>query len=149
MRSFVLCLSLISISSMACADLSGTYSECRSTENNRISSTNLVVKQTVTNSITTYTATSTDSESQERSTETFLADGLPHTTAVNQDGVQLVVTTTSTCQAQGVSQVMIAQYQGQIVGQVSTTVTKKETKLMITSTGQIGGEEVSESVVCK
>lgn len=69
-------LYLVSVSIYACPDLSGHYSECRPTTGHSTGSRDMVVSQINENDVTTYNASAINSQTNERESAIYKADGL-------------------------------------------------------------------------
>lgn len=60
----------------ACPDLTGKYLECRPTTGHSTGSRDMIVSQTFENGVTTYVASAINSQSNERETAIYKADGI-------------------------------------------------------------------------
>lgn len=149
MRVLFIALSLATTTAFACPNLSGKYLECR-LENGEVTSTNMVVTQSVQNKITTYTIESTSTEG-ERIREQYVANG--KNVIVNEadpdSGIQLQITTKSTCTASALNVNVLLKINGELVADVASTVTKENGRLQLVNKGTSGEEEINEQVTCQ
>lgn len=65
MRLIAVAMILVSTSALACPNLAGHYAICRSINGYSAGSTDMEVKQTVQNRITTYAVSATNAQTQE------------------------------------------------------------------------------------
>lgn len=155
MRTLLLASLFISASAMACPDLSGTYATCRSTTGASTPSSDLVVTQSVSNGVTTYSMTQTDDESQERTTDLVAADGKVITAEESMgEGVVMVINTTYSCTDTAlVGNVDFAiKMEGgspENMGQVKMDVVKNGNQLVMTMNGDVMGEPMADVMICE
>ena len=134
----------------ACPNLAGKYSACRSTSGTMSGSNDVVVTQKVKNGITTYTITSTDDESQERSTEELIADGKTRTTKeTDPDMGEIVSTSTYSCSGVKVVGKQTMSVQGEILMDMTQEIQKKNATVEIDMYGNAFGQEMQDTLICE
>jgi hypothetical protein len=150
MRFLALTAVLFSFSSMACPNLAGEYLSCRSLTGSTEAPVNMKITQKLDGGVTIYDVTSTDSETNDSSTESYRADGKMYSsTTVDPDFGTMVQSMTTTCKKDSVSIV------GKITmsGQVAVTFTLEQKKingqLISTMKGQMMGEDLADTIVCE
>lgn len=136
---------------LTCPNLTGKFATCRSLSGNIAATTDLVVTQVPKNGATLYTLTSTDSTTQERESETYLADGKTHTqTETDPDTGDIVsLATTISCTANEVIGKMVLKYDREIYTTITTTLSKSGNTLTQTMKGKSMDEEVNETIICE
>lgn len=152
MRLFAVALLALSTSAFACPDISGKYAACRSLTGNSSGSTDMVITQTTSNKITTYSVTSTDAETNERSTETFKADGktVSNTQTDPDSGMTLQLSTNVSCVGTSAVKInMIVNFNGEQAANIVQTISKSGKTLTMKATGNNMGEEINETVICE
>lgn len=148
MRHLVFALVLTSGSALACPDLSGAYL-CRSETSSEVY--DLEISQTTQRNVTTYTISSTDAETHERTTEVLKADGRPVIlTEVDPDsGTTIKQTTMVTCTRQVLTVKIIVTVQNQVVGNLTSSVKKENNKIIQTINGKVGDNTINDSIICE
>lgn len=152
MRTLAIAVLLASSSAFACPNLAGTYAVCRSQTGNSAGSTDMVITQTTANKITTYTVTSTDAETNERSSESFKADGktVSNTQTDPDSGITLQLATTVSCVSTSAVKInMIVNFNGEQAANIVQTISKSGNTLTMKATGNNMGEEINETVICE
>lgn len=151
MRFIVIAGLFSSLSAMACPDLAGTYSTCRSITGNTSGSTDMVITQSTQNKVTTYTIVSTDSETNERETETYRADGkITSSTITDPDsGIVLTMSSVVKCAGYALNLNMKVNMSGQQVADMTSSMSKSNKQLTIKMTGSNFGEEINETLICE
>jgi len=152
MRSFAIVIALVSTSTFACPDLSGTYAACRSQTGNTSGSNDMVITQTVANKVTTYSVSSTDAETHERATETFKADGktISNTQRDPDTGSTAEMATTVTCTGTSALNItMVIKFNGQAIANMIQMISKSGKTLTMKATGNNMGEEINETTICE
>lgn len=152
MRSLAIAALFITTSALACPDLSGTYAVCRSQTGNGSDSTDMVITQSVTNKITTYTVTSTDAETNERTTETLKADGKTVTASETdpESGITIQLSTNVACNGNKALNInMKVIFNGEVASHVTTTVSKSGKTMTMVTKGTSMDEEINETVICE
>lgn len=152
MRTLALALIALSSSAFACPDLAGTYAVCRSQTGNTAGSTNMVITQATANKVTTYSVTSTDADTNERTTETFKADGktVSNTQTDPDSGITLQLATTISCVSTSAVKInMIVNFNGEQAANIVQTISKSGKTLTMKTTGNNMGEEMNETVICE
>lgn len=151
MRLLTIAALLVSTSAFACPNLTGTYATCRSTTGATSGSTNLVVTQKIQNKVTVYTVTSTDDETQQRTTETYKADGKTVVeTETSPDFGTVEFATTATCNAQKSLDIKVKfSMNSEEFALVTSSISKNNNKITMTTKTQSMGEEQKETVICE
>src|SRR5688500_16803360 len=135
MRSIALCLSLLSIPALACPELEGTYAVCRSQTGNSSGSANLIVKRSIQNGVTVYTAVSTDNESQETTESVYIADGKTRKTveADPQTGMEIETTTKVKCAGKVMKVDVVMKLEDFPMITMSSSIHKEDSRLIFVS----------------
>jgi uncharacterized NAD(P)/FAD-binding protein YdhS len=152
MRTLAIAALVLSTSAFACPDISGKYAVCRSQTGNSAGSTDMVITQSVANKVTTYSVTSTDTETNERATETFKADGktVSNTQTDPDSGMTLQLATTVSCVGTSAVKInMIVNFNGEQAANIVQTISKSGKTLTMKATGNNMGEEINETVICE
>lgn len=151
MRLIVIAGLFSSLSAMACPDLAGTYTTCRSLTGNTSGSTDMVITQSTQNKVTTYTVVSTDSETNERETETYRADGKINSSTITDPDSGIAVTMSSVvkCANNALNLNMKVSMSGEQVADMNSSMSKSNKQLTIKMTGTNFGEEINETLICE
>jgi hypothetical protein len=148
MRSLFLATMFISVSAVACPDLSGSYPVCRTNSADSKPDQNMVMTQEVVNGVTVYTSTSTDSETNETITDTLAADG-KEIEATSPDGLPITLKYTASCADEALVLDLAASIGEERIGTVQSKITKEGNALVTRTTGNILGEDVTEETICE
>lgn len=151
MKFLVSTLVLISTSAFACPNLAGKYKACRSTTGQSTNTIDIEMTQTTKNGITTFKMISTDLETNERMTETYIADGKTKIEE-NKDpetGIIIKTRTTTTCMGDAVKIILVPEIEAQEVGNMTAMLTKVNTQMIQKMSGQIFGERIEDTVICE
>ncbi|WP_408095473.1 hypothetical protein ACJVC5_10555 [Peredibacter sp. HCB2-198] len=140
-----------SFSAMACPDLSGTYTACRSQTGSTAGSTDVVITQAIQNRATTYSMTSTDPDTNERKTETYRADGriVSETITDPDSGMTISMSSVVKCVNNTVNMNMKVTMAGQQVANVTTVMSKANKQLTMKMTGKNFDEPINETLICE
>lgn len=149
MRAFVIAALSLSTSVMACPSLNGNYKLC--TSSTGATSSDAVLTQSTRNGVTTYSMTSTEDSSGERSTETYIADGKVRTTTESdpESGMTFVTKTVTTCVGSSLKVNLKISVDGENFADMNLETTKTGQRLSSKTTGVIFGENVTESEICE
>ena len=150
MRTFTLVLSLFSYSALACPNLSGLYPTCRSNNGNVDIDYDVQVTQDVVNGATEFTVSSTDAETNQRSTYATRADGITRTESVEipEFGVTVEVSATASCTSDTLLVATATNLQGNPMGATSSKIWKVGNELHQETTGEMMGQPINELVIC-
>ncbi len=149
MRSLVIAALFVSTSAFACPELTGSYASCRSTTGSMGGMTDVVVTQAVQNGVTVYTIISTDNETQERSQEKIVADGVVRTETVTENGVELTVTSSNSCPGSALLMAQAISYQGQDVVTLNMNISKSGNTVTMAISGNSMGNQIAETLICE
>ena len=152
MRTFAIALIALSTSAFACPDLSGKFAVCRSQTGNTSGSTDMVITQSTSNRVTTYTVSSTDADTNERTSETFKADGktVSNTQTDPDSGMTLSLATTVSCIGTSSLKInMIVKFNGEVAANLVQNISKSGKTLVMKTSGSNMGEEMNETVICE
>ncbi|MBY0517196.1 MAG: hypothetical protein K2P81_09820 [Bacteriovoracaceae bacterium] len=151
MRSTLALIAFISTSAFACPNLTGSYTVCRSTTGATEGSSDVVVTQSVVNGATVYSLTSTDDETQERSSDSVIADGQVRTISEtdSQSGLVIVTSTQASCVGNALVLKTSSSIQGQEIANVNMTVSKSGNTLSQVVSGQAFGQPINDTVNCQ
>jgi preprotein translocase subunit SecD len=105
----------------------------------------------VRNRITTFSVTSTDEETQERSTMSVVADGKVRTERQTdpESGLTFVVTTQATCQGNTLVLKNSTSVQNNEMAQLTISITKSGNQLRQVIAGQALGNPINDTVICE
>lgn len=151
MRFLAIAALLISSSAFACPNLSGTYASCRSTTGATPGSTDMVVKQSVTNNITTYDVSATNNETNERENEIYRADGKINTQVITDpdSGITLETSSKVYCTGTTLNIDMNVKLNGEVAGYANIKVAKVGSQLIVDSVNFDGEETIVEKEICE
>jgi hypothetical protein len=151
MRFLALATFIISSSALACPNLAGTYTTCRSTTGQSPGSTNMIVSQSVTNKITTYEVSATNNETNEREQETYRADGIIQTQVIldPETGITLETSSKISCSATTLSIDLNVKLNDEAEGYANIKVVKVGSQLIVDSTTFNGEETIVEKEICE
>ncbi len=151
MRFFAILTLLISSSAFACPNLAGTYASCRSTTGATPGSTDMVVKQSVTNNITTYDVSATNNETNERENEVYRADGKINTQVITDpdSGITLETSSKVYCTGTTLNIDMNVKLNGEVAGYANIKVAKVGSQLIVDSVNFDGEETIVEKEICE
>lgn len=151
MRFFAILALLISSSAFACPNLAGTYASCRSTTGATPGSTDMVVKQSVTNNITTYDVSATNNETNERENEIYRADGKINTQVITDpdSGITLETSSKVYCTGTTLNIDMNVKLNGEVAGYANIKVAKVGSQLIVDSVNFDGEETIVEKEICE
>lgn len=145
---FLLVGLLLSTSAFACPNLSGSYGRCTSITTGEVTSLDLVISQSVSGSVTTYTVTSTDPETYERTTTIFKADGevVSQTMTDPESGMSFDVQTRTYCQSTDLKVDMELYYQGERLGKADFSASKSGSSVKVITTNL---ESLKDEEICQ
>ncbi len=148
MRLVAFTLIFFSWTTYACPDLSGTYALCQSSEGG---SQDFVVTQKIINRATVYTMTGTSLESGERTTETIRADGrvVVESGVDPETGMKWRQETTGWCEGSVLKIRMRSLFDGEVIANVDSTVTRSGARLITVAKGTVLDEPVNSESVCE
>lgn len=150
MRIFTLALVVFSVNALACPNLSGLYPTCRSANGTVDVDYDVQITQSIVNGATEYTVSSTDAETNERSTYATRADGITRTESVEipEFGVTVDVSATASCSGDTLLVTTATSLQGTPMGATSSRVWKVGNELHQETTGEMMGQPINELVIC-
>ena len=151
MRSFLVLTIFSATAAFACPDLTGRYARCQSNlENSENNTTDLVITQGEMDGVTFYEMTETWTNSGERETSSFPADGVTHVGEESPDGLPISANLTISCRGNeavvGVADILMS---GQPIGVVNSEFVKVGNKFYKRMSGNFMGQEFNEEVVCE
>ena len=151
MKALLLSTLLSTSAFAACPDLSGKYAACRSITGDSAGSTDMVVTQVLKNGVVTYTITATDNGTNERTTDTYRADGRSYTTTETMPDTDLKIVTTInvSCVGNTAVQRLVASAEGQEMANVVSTMAKVGKQLLNETVGTIFGSAIADKVICE
>ena len=146
----ILVLLFASSTLLACPDLAGEYSVCRSTTGNSPGSIDMVVKQTVSNKVTTYVVSATNAQSETTETETYRADGKLNVQVITDpdSGMTMETATTINCSGNTLNINIDVKFEGEPAGFSKVKVSKNVSELYIDSVYFDGEEEKKDREIC-
>lgn len=150
MRAIAFGLFFATASVFACPDLAGKYAKCR-TEGEEMARTSLEVSQKAKWGITTYTLVSIDSNTNERETETYRADGKTQVSSERdpETGATVSLATTVACVGNTMKADMVLTYEGEIYSKVTTTFSKDGNKFVQLVNEDHGNGPQVYTVICE
>ncbi len=150
MRILTLLLSIFSFSALACPNLSGIYPTCRSNNGNVDIDYDVQISQLEVNGATEYTVSSTDAETNERSTYATRADGVTRTESVEipEFGVVVEIAANASCLSETLTVTTATSLQGNPMGSTLSKIWKVGNELHQETTGEMMGQPINELVIC-
>jgi len=150
MNKFFILLILISTSAAACPNLAGQYATCTGTTGQMDAPTKIEIYQTIRNGITTYTMTSTEPETGERSTETFKTDGRTYNQSTRDPdtGVTFSQKTLATCVGDTLVLNVNITIENEAFAEIKSVMTKIGTEFKQISTGTSMGQQIQDTITC-
>lgn len=135
---------------MACPNLSGVYPTCRSQSGSVDIDYDVQITQAVVNGATEFTVTSTDAETNERSTYATRADGITRseTVEIPELGITVEVSATASCQANTLLVSTTSSLEGNAMGSTQSKIWKVGSELHQETTGEMMGQTINELVIC-
>jgi hypothetical protein len=151
MQIVIFFLLFISSSLFACPDLSGEYLECRPTTGHSTGSIDMVVNQSSLNGVTTYVVSATNSQTHERETETYIADGILKVEEIldPENGHKIKISTLVSCVDEKLSIFVTVKTNGKETGFSKAQVYKLGHQLIIETHGRDGDNEGSDKEICE
>lgn len=151
MRAFALVFLISTSTALACPNLLGQYKECVSTTGNSAGSTDMLVKQSVQNRITTFVVSATSNESGERETETYKADGKTSVQVITDpdSGMSMETATQVSCSGNYLNINIKVKFMGEAAGYSKVKVSKNGSELYIDSEYFDGDEVSKDREVCR
>ena len=145
MRSLFLASLFVSASAMACPDLSGKYATCKQSDGT-ITTTDMVITQSVQSGVTVYSTTSTDTETGETATDELITNG---NVVSETDELGVTSNISTSCEGDAVVMNVNLQFEGRELGNAKI-VTKKEGNALVSRTsGSFDGESMEDVSVCE
>jgi hypothetical protein len=150
MRIFAVVLAFSSFNALACPNLAGQYARCVSSTGVSAESTDVVVTQSIQNKVTTYTFTSTDSDTQERHQNTFIADGRTYSTSERdpESGWVMETKLSLRCVGQSLHFRSFAILDGEEIAHTNQIFTKQGKQIQSKMEGRIMGQAISD-LICE
>lgn len=149
MRTLALAFSILTLPAFACPNLAGKYATCRSSTGATGGTSNLVVTQKVINNVTHFTIVSTDDDTRERITETYIADGKKRVASQSEDGFTIKTETIASCKGAELNLSIKAFLNTDLMADMKMKVTKNGTTMTQVATGTSMGEPIKDTVICK
>lgn len=149
-KLIITALALISTSVLACPDLAGNYSVCRSKNNILIESTDLVVEQTEVSGVTHYSISYLQDGTSDRQGYTLIADGQSVKEEwITETGVHFVSVTTATCQGDTLYLDSDIKADGDNWKKDQNWIVRKGQSMIQTSKGVVGAMPFTDVLTCK
>lgn len=147
----LLAFALLTSTAFACPDISGKYNACISSSGDTANSKDILIEQKIINKIHNIIVTSTDSETQQRSTDTFKADGKKWITKTTdpETGFTLVTETNTSCIDQYLVIKTLMTLNGEELANMTVKMTKANGELIQEISGDSLGTEISDKVNCR
>lgn len=147
----LLAIAFLTSTALACPDISGRYNVCVSSSGETGNSKDVVIEQKVINKIHNITITSTDEETQQRSSDSYKADGKTWMTKTTdpETGFVLVSHTSTTCNDQFISIKSSMTLNGEHMSTMNLKMTKINGELIQEISGDSLGSEISDKVNCR
>jgi len=151
MRFLALILCVFSVNAIACPNLSGFYPTCRSNSGNTEVDYDVQVTQQNNNGVTVYSVSSTDSETNDRSSYQTIADGIERVDRVEipEFGVVVDLKTIASCQGDTLIVETSTMLDGNSIGSTHSQIQKVGNQLHQATTGEMLGQEINDTVICE
>ncbi len=136
----------------ACPNLTGNFKMCLPDPNDGTGSSDMVVTQSFKNGVTTYSMTSTDIRSHDRSTEVYVADGNVRTTTQTDPdtGIVFVTSLSATCDADNnLTGVLKVTANDEDFAIINMSVKKVGQRMITKTSGSIIGQDVNQTTTCE
>lgn len=149
MRFMTAAVLFVSFSSLACPNLAGNYARCTSATGQAAVSSDVVLAQSVSGGVTTYTLTETDEEGV-RGTTSFIADGVARSEADESNpDFPMTTVTTNVCQGQTIVSESMISTAGNDIGSVTVVVRREGARMIQEINGMLLGEQIADTVTCE
>lgn len=150
MRSSLLLLVLISLPTLACPNLSGSYKNCHSSSDPELA-TEIYISQKVVNKYMQFTFTHHDIQMNSDRVEKYTADGLLKIVSDTDTdtGITIQTETQATCTSNALNIKMKATLDSEMFADVTIKATKVENKLIQVFSGTSMDEEVKDTIICE
>lgn len=151
MRSALTLAAFLSLPALACPQLAGTYSQCKSNSSSETEVKQIMIEQKVENKITQYTFSTHDVEADEVRIEKYIADGKGKTaTETNPEtGITIKTNTAASCAGAVLKIKMVAEIDAAEFANVVIQISRVENKLVQSFSGTSMGQPVGETVTCE
>jgi hypothetical protein len=153
MRVFLSAFMLMSFSAFAaCPNLSGTFKICTPDPNDGSGSTDMVVTQSINNGVVTYTMTSTDNKTHERSTEVYVADGKVRTTTQTdaETGITFITSLTAACDTNSnLNGSLKVTANDEDFANISMSAKKVGQRMVTGVSGLMMGQDITQTTTCE
>lgn len=137
---------LVSFQAFSCPDLQGSFSQCRSTNGVLTNLKEVIVTQSETDGVTSYTLDSVDEISNRRSSQTVLADGK---TISQMDSEGVTETTRTYCEGNSLIQEVVFSKAGLILGTGQRVMVRSGNSISSTIVGKLGGQLITDQLICE
>ena len=153
MRMFIALFSLLSFSAIACPNLAGTYSSCRSLSGQTTPPRDMIVSQQVINKITVYTVQSNEEDGQNVE-ETYKADGKVYSQTMQDPDSEMTLRNdvTTTCAGNTLKIKMVASMNGTVAMNATMDISKNAKQELVNVTViKIPQTEqtIKETIICE
>lgn len=151
MRSLAFIYIFAATSALSCPNLSGKYLECKSSANNETTSFDLQVWQTVRNGVTTFSVTSIDAQTNERVTESYIADGRIVSTSEEDPstGMSIQLNQQAICSNINLTINNTVLLDGEPFAKFKTVVLKSGKKIIMETTGISMDGPINDKIICE
>lgn len=152
MKIHLLCaFFLLSASALACPNLSGFYSSCRSTTGQLSGREDMTVTQISQNSIALYRLSWISQETQDREEQFILADGRTYTQEQRDanTGLTVLQQITASCRQNVLTVNDTLIVNRQVVRDVATQLIRSGGVLRSALSGSLRGQRVTDTLICE
>jgi hypothetical protein len=151
MRLLVIASFFISLNVWACPELEGEYATCYSTTGRSAGSQDMVISQSVENSVTSYHLSFINNDTNHRYKLVFTANGLPNLISIKDPdfGVKFDFSFVTTCKNNTLKVKTKIKLQGESIAYSESIVSRIGNQIIIDTKGFDGEESYTEKEICE
>jgi hypothetical protein len=151
MKLVILTLALISLPAMACPELAGKYSACRSSSEQESTSSEVSIEQEIVNQVHQFKIQTVDTQSGDRGTENYQADGkLKISTQTDPDnGTEVRTETLASCSGNSLYVKLKVTIDSRPLAKINVKVSKINNQLVQVFTGENMGQTLNHTTYCE
>lgn len=151
MKNLVWGLVLVSFSTLACPNLTGTYLKCSSLTGQPADISDLKIEQNMINGTTVYEIHSKDPSTGDLKTERYEANGVPVVTTIPdaESGTSVTTETTASCKRDDLNLSLKITMDSNKIADLKVKVNLKNGQLTQIYSGESMGEPVNDTIICQ
>lgn len=146
----MLLILVVSLPALSCPSLRGNFKNCRTSNTEGTSFTEITIEQKIVNRYYQYSFITRELNSSETRTEKYSADGKTKTTTETDPdtGMRVKTSTTTRCNGESLSTEMIAQVDSEEFANLTIQTSFSGTGLTQVFSGASLGQPVNETIFC-